>query len=62
MLQQFLHDFFQIVEIAFDFDIILIGAAGFEEVVMVLNPLELVRDDDRTAELTVFEGAGIASP
>jgi len=49
------------MKVALDFDVVLVWAAGEEEVVVVLDPLEFVGDDDGAAELAVFEGAGVAA-
>lgn len=51
----------EVGEVAGDEDVVLPGAGVDEEVVVVLDPLELVREDDGAAELAVFEGAGVGA-
>ena len=41
-----------------DLDEVLVWAGGLEEVVVVLDVLEFVRDYDGVAGLSVFEGGG----
>jgi len=45
---------FEVGEVSFDFDEVLVGTVGSEEVVMVLDPLHFVDKDDGMANLTVF--------
>lgn len=61
VVEQVLHGGGEVGEVALDFDKILIGAVAAEEVVVVLDPLQLVRDNDGAAELAVFEGARVAA-
>lgn len=53
--QQRLHLIRQIVEVAFHFDVVLIGTVGYEKVVVVLDVLKFVCNDDGVARLTVLE-------
>jgi len=55
--KEIVHGVGQIGEVALDLDKVLLLAGREEEVVVVLDPLEFVRDDDGAAELAVFEGA-----
>ena len=45
---------FEVGEVSFDFDEVLVGAIGSEEVVMVLDPLHFVDEDYGVADLSVF--------
>jgi hypothetical protein len=49
-----IHRAFEVREIPLYFDEVLFGAVGQEEVVVVLNPLQLMTDDHGTAELPVL--------
>lgn len=59
MVEQVLDCRGEVREIALNFDIVLVAAVGAEEVVVVLNPLEFVGYDDRTAKLAVFQRARV---
>lgn len=61
VVEQVFHGGGEIGEVALDFDKVLIRAVAAEEVVVVLDPLQLVRDDDGAAQLAVFEGARVAA-
>ena len=51
------HRAFEVGEISLDFDEVLVGAVGKEEVVVVLDPLQFMTDNHRVAELSVFQRA-----
>jgi hypothetical protein len=44
----------EIREVSFNFDVVLLRAAGNKKVVVVLDPLQLVNYDDRATGLSVF--------
>lgn len=49
----------EIAEVALDFNVVLVGPGRDEEVVVVLDVLEFVRDDDGVAGLAIFEGSRV---
>ena len=55
--KKMIHSHFEVRKISFNFNIILIGTIGKQEIVVVLNPLQPVGDDDRATSLSVFQGA-----
>jgi hypothetical protein len=59
VIEEIFHGVAEVREVTLDFDEVLVGAVGAEKVVVMLDPLEFVADDDRAAELAVFEGARV---
>ena len=61
VVEEVLHCGAEVAEVAFYFDEVLVRTIATEQVVVVLDPLQFVRDDHRAAELAVFERAGVAT-
>lgn len=59
--EQARHRVREVGEVALDFDVVLRGAVGAEQVVVVLDVLQFVGDDDGAAGLAVFEGGGVGT-
>lgn len=58
---QVVHLCLEIGEIALNLYKVLLCAVGNQKVMMMLNPLHLMYNYDRVAELPVFQGSGVAS-
>jgi hypothetical protein len=61
MGDQVLDFLLEVGEIPFDLDEVLVGAIGNKKIVMMLNPLHFVNDDNRIADLSIFQRSRIAS-
>jgi hypothetical protein len=59
--QQIVHRAREVREIPLDFDEVLFGAVGQEEVVVMLNPLQFMTYDHGATELSVLQRARVTS-